>query len=84
MVTGKPIEIGGSLGRAEATGKGAAYALRHLYGEYDRSLGDQTVAIQGFGNVGYNAAQILHDEDGAKIVAVGEWDGGGRAGPPLD
>ncbi len=71
VVTGKPIEIGGSLGRAEATGKGAAYALRHLYGEYDRSLGDQTVAIQGFGNVGSHGAVAL-EELGMKVVAVSD------------
>lgn len=71
VVTGKPIEIGGSQGRAEATGRGAAYALRHLYGEYDRSLGDQTVALQGFGNVGSHGAVAL-EELGMKVVAVSD------------
>jgi len=69
VVTGKPVELGGSLGRESATGRGAAYALRHLYGEFDRRLDGQTVAIQGFGNVGSHAALAM-DELGMKIVAI--------------
>ncbi len=69
VVTGKPIELGGSQGRAAATGKGAAYALRHLYGEFDRTLAGESVAIQGFGNVGSHGAHALV-ELGMQITAV--------------
>ncbi len=71
VVTGKPVELGGSAGREEATGRGAAYALRHLYGEFDRSLDGGTTAIQGFGNVGTHAAYALH-ELGMKVVAIAD------------
>jgi glutamate dehydrogenase (NAD(P)+) len=74
VVTGKPVELGGSLGRDSATGRGAAYALRHLYGELDRTLEGQSAAIQGFGNVGSHAA-IAMSELGMKIVAVADVSG---------
>ncbi|MCP3980568.1 MAG: Glu/Leu/Phe/Val dehydrogenase [bacterium] len=82
-VTGKPITQGGIRGRSEATGRGVVYALRELFRNpkelkkvgLDGSLEGKRIAVQGFGNVGYHAARILHDEDKAKIVAVGEWDG---------
>ncbi len=82
-VTGKPITQGGIRGRAEATGRGVVYALRELFRhakELERhgmsgSLEGKTVSVQGLGNVGYHAARILQEEDGARIVAVGEWDG---------
>lgn len=71
VVTGKPIELGGSLGRESATGRGAAYALRHLYGELDRTLAGDTAAIQGFGNVGSHAALALV-ELGMTVTAVAD------------
>ena len=75
VVTGKPLSIGGSLGREEATGRGVVCvtveALRHLKIE----LGETTVAIQGFGNVGSHTARIMH-ESGAKVVAVSDVSGG--------
>jgi len=82
-VTGKPLSQGGIRGRNEATGRGVVYALRELFRqprELKRyglagSLEGKSVSVQGFGNVGYHAASILHEEDGAKIIAVGEWDG---------
>jgi len=82
-VTGKPLTQGGIRGRTEATGRGVVYALRELFrhpSELKRyklsgGLEGKRVSVQGFGNVGHHVAQILHDEDGAKIVAVGEWDG---------
>ena len=74
VVTGKPVELGGSHGRESATGRGAAYALRHLYGELDRSLDGQTAAIQGFGNVGTHAAFALA-ELGMKVVAIADTSG---------
>ena len=82
-VTGKPITQGGIRGRTEATGRGVVYGLRELFRhpkEVKRygmsgSLEGKTISIQGLGNVGYHAARILHKEDGAKIIAIGEWDG---------
>ncbi len=71
VVTGKPVELGGSLGRAEATGRGAAYALRHFYGELDRTLDGETAAIQGFGNVGSHGAKAL-GELGVSLLAVAD------------
>jgi glutamate dehydrogenase (NAD(P)+) len=75
VVTGKPLEIGGSQGRDEATGRGVAIiadeAMRHL----GRSLDGATVAIQGFGNVGSHAARIL-SEMGARIVGASDSSGG--------
>ncbi len=75
VVTGKPLSIGGSLGREEATGRGVVYvtleALKHL--EID--VQNTTVAVQGFGNVGSHTARIMH-ECGAKIVAVSDVHGG--------
>ena len=71
VVTGKPLEVGGSLGREAATGRGAAFCIREAL----RKRGDVTdgarVAIQGFGNVGVNLALILA-EQGAKVVAVSD------------
>jgi glutamate dehydrogenase (NAD(P)+) len=82
-VTGKPLSQGGIQGRTEATGRGVVYALRELFRhpqEVKRcglsgGLEGKAVSVQGFGNVGFHVASILHEEDGAKIVAVGEWDG---------
>jgi len=75
VVTGKPLSIGGSLGREEATGRGVSYvtleALQHLKLDVARA----TVAVQGFGNVGSHAALILQ-QAGAKIVAVSDVSGG--------
>jgi len=82
-VTGKPLSQGGIRGRTEATGRGVVYALRELFRKpkmtkrygLSGNLEGKTISLQGFGNVGYHAARILHEEDGAKIIAVGEWDG---------
>ncbi len=74
VVTGKAVELGGSLGRASATGRGAAYALRHLYGELDRRLDGETAAVQGFGNVGTHAAYAL-DSLGVRVVSVADISG---------
>lgn len=75
VVTGKPIEVGGALGRKEATGRGVKYMARQLASKLGKELKDFTVAIQGFGNVGSTAAKLLKD-DGAKIVAVSDVTGG--------
>ena len=75
VVTGKPLHLFGSDGRAEATGRGVMYALEEALVDQGRSLTDVTVAIQGFGNVGSNAARLIA-EKGAKIVAVADHQGG--------
>ena len=71
VVTGKPIELGGSLGRDAATGRGLLYAAECMFGDLGRKVADFTYAIQGFGNVGSWAAKLIHRE-GGKIVAVSD------------
>ncbi|RLI26607.1 MAG: hypothetical protein DRO52_02215 [Candidatus Hecatellales archaeon] len=71
VVTGKPLSLGGSPGRGEATGFGVAICIREAAKILDLDLTRLTVAIQGFGNVGFNAAVSLA-EMGAKIVAVSD------------
>jgi glutamate dehydrogenase (NAD(P)+) len=75
IVTGKPIPLGGSLGRQEATGRGVAIATAELIKRRQGSLSETTVAVQGYGNVGSAAATILQ-EMGAKILAVSDISGG--------
>jgi glutamate dehydrogenase (NAD(P)+) len=74
VVTGKPVELGGSLGRDAATGRGLLYAAECVFEADGRSVGDFTYAIQGFGNVGSWAARLIH-EQGGRIVAVSDVDG---------
>jgi glutamate dehydrogenase/leucine dehydrogenase len=69
VVTGKPLALGGSEGRFEATAQGIVYTIREAAEQLDINLKKSTVAIQGFGNVGSLAAKLLQ-EDGCKIVAV--------------
>jgi glutamate dehydrogenase (NAD(P)+) len=71
VVTGKPVSIGGSVGREEATGRGVMYTLRKYLATKNRNLPDVRIAIQGFGNVGYHSARLLA-ERGAKIVAISD------------
>src|SRR5262245_6933112 len=75
VVTGKPVELGGSLGRREATGRGVMIATREAAKHLGVNLRGATVAVQGFGNVGGISAALLA-EAGAKIVAVSDWKGG--------
>ena len=75
IVTGKPIPLGGSQGRRQATGRGVALTTRELLHRLDKSLSSTTVAIQGYGNVGSAAATILH-EMGCRIVSVSDISGG--------
>jgi glutamate dehydrogenase/leucine dehydrogenase len=75
VVTGKPIAVGGSLGRNEATSRGCVFSIYALLRALKRNLDEQTVAVQGYGNVGYHAAQILQD-GGAKIIAASDSKGG--------
>jgi glutamate dehydrogenase (NAD(P)+) len=69
VVTGKPISLGGSQGRAEATARGCLYALREACRIKGMSLKDSRVAVHGFGNAGANIARLVA-EDGAKVVAA--------------
>jgi len=83
VVTGKPLAIGGSLGREDATGRGVTdvtlEALRHL----GLNMAGATVAVQGFGNVGMHTARIMH-EAGAKVLAVSDAKGGVYSSRGLD
>jgi glutamate dehydrogenase/leucine dehydrogenase len=75
VVTGKPIAIGGSLGRAESTGKGVVFCINFAYEKLNKTVGTHTtVAIHGFGKVGMPAAMDLHQQ-GAKIVAISDVSG---------
>ncbi|MHA1849211.1 MAG: Glu/Leu/Phe/Val family dehydrogenase [Promethearchaeota archaeon] len=71
VVTGKPIEIGGSFGRESATGRGLAYVLKEFADKKGLNMADLKIAIQGIGNVGRWAARIL-SEFGAKIIAISD------------
>lgn len=75
VVTGKDIDVGGSLGRAEATGRGVSIITRETLKAIDKSIIDTKIAIQGMGNVGSVSALMLH-KSGAKIVAVSDVSGG--------
>ncbi|KAH0676509.1 hypothetical protein AABB24_009845 [Solanum stoloniferum] len=71
VVTGKPVDLGGSLGRESATGRGVVYAAEALLNEQGKQIKDLTFAIQGFGNVGSWVAKLIH-EIGGKVVAVSD------------
>jgi glutamate dehydrogenase (NAD(P)+) len=75
VVTGKPIEMGGSLGRREATGRGVMIVTREAAEHLGLDIKGATVAVQGFGNVGSVSADLLA-KIGARIVAVTDWKGG--------
>jgi glutamate dehydrogenase (NAD(P)+) len=88
VVTGKPVAIGGTLGRVEATGRGITYVTQEAARVRGMVLDGARVAVQGFGNVGYAAARLLH-EAGCRIVAVSDVSGGiynpgGLAWPRVD
>jgi glutamate dehydrogenase (NAD(P)+) len=74
VVTGKPLALGGSHGRTEATGRGCVFALQEAAPKVGLDLSDATAVVQGFGNVGSVAARLLH-EMGVKVVGIGEVDG---------
>ena len=71
VVTGKPVEMGGSLGRREATGRGCMIVTKEALAYLGMPVAGTTVAVQGFGNVGSVAAQLLQAE-GCKVVAIGD------------
>jgi glutamate dehydrogenase (NAD(P)+) len=71
VVTGKPVVLGGSLGRREATGRGLVYVVEEAARHLGLDLNGTTAVVQGFGNVGSNAARFLA-EDGVRIIAVSD------------
>ena len=75
VITGKPIPLGGSLGRDDATGRGAYYCIKELERISDWTPGNVRVAIQGFGNAGQHVARLLH-ADGYRSVAISDSKGG--------
>ncbi len=75
VVTGKPIEIGGSVGRVEATGRGVTIITEACMRAFGRNLDEMKIAIQGMGNVGGTAAEIFY-EGNKKVVAVSDYTGG--------
>lgn len=75
VVTGKPVEIGGSLGRNEATGRGVMLNAKAILKKYNLPVQGTTVAVQGMGNVGSISAELMH-EQGFKVVAVSDVSGG--------
>ena len=91
-VTGKPPHAGGIQGRVEATGRGVQYALREFFRHPEDmgraglsgTLDGKRVIVQGLGNVGYHAAKFLAEEDGCKITAIIERDGGLTSDAGLD
>jgi glutamate dehydrogenase/leucine dehydrogenase len=83
VVTGKPISIGGSLGREMATGRGVMIVVREALARQGRTIAGSRIAIQGFGNVGGAAALLLH-QAGAKVIAVSKGSGGIYAENGLD
>lgn len=76
VITGKPIPLGGSEGREEATSRGLMYVVREAMAAKKLDPKQSTVAVQGFGNVGGHAARLLRDELGMKVVAVSDSSGG--------
>ena len=83
VVTGKPVEIGGSQGRLDATGRGCMIVAGRELARKRKSLEGATVAVQGMGNVGYNTARLLKDQ-GCRIVAVTDSSGGCYSDPRTD
>jgi glutamate dehydrogenase (NAD(P)+) len=83
VVTGKPVELGGSLGRREATGRGVMIVTRESARHVGIDIKGASVAVQGFGNVGSISAELLA-ELGARIVAVTDWKGGVHNAKGLD
>ncbi len=75
VVTGKPVEIGGSKGRSDATGRGIMYITQECLKQYGMDNEDTRIVVQGFGNVGGTAAELLYDA-GYKVIAVSDVSGG--------
>ena len=71
VITGKPIPLGGSLGRDDATGRGGYYVLRHLEKDLDLSTEKARIVVQGFGNAAFHCARLLH-ADGYRIIGLSD------------
>jgi len=76
VITGKPLAIGGSPGRSDATARGGMYTIREAAKTLGIDLGKATIAVQGYGNAGYYAARLCSELFGSKIVAVCDSKGG--------
>ncbi|KUK23358.1 MAG: Glutamate dehydrogenase [Thermotoga petrophila] len=76
VVTGKPLDLGGSEGRPEATGRGISIIANEACKKLGKEISKARVAVQGFGNVGSHSAKILSEEYKAKVVAVSDISGG--------
>ncbi|PKA59753.1 Glutamate dehydrogenase [Apostasia shenzhenica] len=83
VVTGKPVDLGGSLGRDAATGRGVLFATQALLADHGKNISDQRFVIQGFGNVGSWAAHLI-SESGGKVVAVSDVSGAVKNSSGLD
>jgi len=83
VVTGKPLELGGSPGREEATGRGVSLVIKEAAKDFGIPMEESTVAIQGFGNVGSWTARYL-DQGGCQVIAVSDVNGGVSNGRGLD
>jgi glutamate dehydrogenase (NAD(P)+) len=83
VITGKPVNVGGSLGRVEATGRGVSLMVRELAGRLGHPLKDLRIVVQGFGNVGSTTAMLL-ERMGCKVVGVSDASGGYYRGSGLD
>ncbi len=75
VITGKPLSVGGSIGRDDATARGGMYVLRNFAQKAGTDLRDATVAIQGYGNVGSHAHKLVEELFGAKVVALSDVEG---------
>lgn len=83
VVTGKPMELGGSPGREEATGRGVSLVIKEAAIDFGIPMGESTAAVQGFGNVGSWTSRYL-DQGGCKVIAVSDVNGGVRNALGLD
>jgi len=76
VITGKPLAVGGSPGRGDATARGGVYTIREAAKATKMDLSKATVAIQGFGNAGYHAARLITELHGSKVVGICDSKGG--------
>ena len=84
VITGKPLIVGGSAGRMDATARGGIYTVREAAAEFGVDLSKATVAVQGYGNAGYFAALLAVQQFGCKVVAVSDSKGGVYSNDGLD